>query len=254
MTTTYTQTFEEIELKEPGFGGRPPEDDFPTGGGGGDDDGNPGGDHGPRQLLYRFRRILLLCLAIDLMSFGVLLSVFLGRYAGIHLTSHASAPPASWHVLLLPPILYLDTIAILLGSYCMERARRNIFREIDVLEEWLGLGFPALRRTLPWVAATLFFAALFLRGQQTAWKQVIAEGFHSDISSSSAGSFFFLITGTHAIHLAIGVTWLILCLTSLSRLKRVEMRQIAIDSAAWYWHSMSLIWLLSLGVLASTRL
>lgn len=253
MLTSNTQTLEEIELKEPGFGGRPPEDDFPTGGGGGgDDDWNDGG-HGPRQLLHRFRRILFSCMAIDLMFFGVLISVFLGRRAGLYLTSPAAAAQASWHVLLLPRILYLNTLAILLGSYCMERARRNIFREIDVLEEWLGLGFPALRRSLPWVGATLFFAALFLRGQQTAWKQVVAEGFHFDISSSTAGYFFFLITGTHAVHLAIGIAALLLCLTSLSWLKRVEMRQIAIDSAAWYWHSLSFLWLLSLGLLVAAR-
>jgi cytochrome c oxidase subunit 3 len=252
MLTTFTQSHEEVELKEPGFGGRPPEDDFPTGGGGGDDDWNTGGP-GPRQLLHRFRTVLFSVLAIDLMLFGVLASVFLGHQRGVYLSQIASAHSVSWHVLLLPRILYLNTIALALGSYSMERARHNIFREIDVLEEWLGLGFPALRRTLPWVAATLFFAAFFLSGMQLAWKQVTAEGFTFAMSSSSVGYFFFLITGAHAVHLAIGVAALILCLTSLSWLKRVELRQIAIDATAWYWHSMSLIWLVSLTLLATAR-
>ena len=47
----------------------------------------------------------------------------------------------------------------------MEVARAHIFREIDVLEEWLGLGRPALRRTIPWVAATLPLGLLFLLGR-----------------------------------------------------------------------------------------
>ena len=42
----------------------------------------------------------------------------------------------------------------------MEIARQNIFREIDVLEEWLGLGHPALQRTLPWMAGTLGLGGL----------------------------------------------------------------------------------------------
>ncbi len=67
-----------------------------------------------------------------------------------------SEPVGDWHPVLLPPILYLNTAVLLLSSLTMEIARSNIFREIDVLEEWLGLGRPALRRTLPWVAATLF--------------------------------------------------------------------------------------------------
>jgi cytochrome c oxidase subunit 3 len=36
----------------------------------------------------------------------------------------------------------------------------------------------------------------------------------------------------------------------LSWLKRVEYRQIAVDATAWYWHAMSLAWLLLLAVLA----
>ena len=73
---------------------------------------------------------------------------------------------------MLPPIVYLNTAVLLLSSLAMEFGRRNIFREIDVLEEWLGLGRPALRRTLPWVGATLALGVLFLTGQFIAWKQL----------------------------------------------------------------------------------
>ncbi len=60
-----------------------------------------------------------------------------------------------WHPILLPPILFLNTAVLLLSSLAVERARLHIFREIDVLEEWLGLGRPALRRALPWIGLTL---------------------------------------------------------------------------------------------------
>ena len=45
-----------------------------------------------------------------------------------------------WHPVLLPPILFLNTAVLVLSSLTMELARKHIFREIDVLEEWLGSG------------------------------------------------------------------------------------------------------------------
>ncbi len=87
----------------------------------------------------------------------------------------------------------------------MEVARAHIFREIDVLEEWLGLGRPALRRTRPWLAATLVLGLLFLLGQAAAWKQLTAQGFAFDRWATPASYFFYIITGLHAAHLVLGI-------------------------------------------------
>jgi cytochrome c oxidase subunit III len=132
----------------------------------------------------------------------------------------------------------------------MEFGRRNIFREIDVLEEWLGMGKPALRRTLPWIGATLALGAMFLAGQVVAWKQLTAQGFAFDRwHNTPASYFFYLVTGLHAAHLSLGVLALVGCLTVLGLLKRVELRQIAIDVTAWYWHTLGAAWILLLAVL-----
>ena len=154
-----------------------------------------------------------------------------------------------WHPVLLPPILYLNTALLLLSSLTIEIARRNIFREIDVLEEWLGLGHPALQRTLPWTAATLGLGSLFLTGQWMAWRQLTAQGFAFDHSSTPASNFFYIITGLHAAHLIVGVIALAVCLALIRGFKRVELRQIAVDATAWYWHAMGLAWLILFGVL-----
>ena len=117
------------------------------------------------------------------------------------------------------------------------------------LEEWLGLGHPALHRTLPWVVATLGFGILFLGGQWMAWRQLTAQGFAFDHWSTPASYFFYIITGLHALHLILGVLALIACLSTMHMLKRVELRQIALDATAWYWHAMGLAWLILFGVL-----
>jgi cytochrome c oxidase subunit 3 len=252
MPSTFTHIPAETERREPGTGGKPPVDRRPTGGGGGGgDDDWKNGRHGPRELLYRVRFYVFLGLTGDMMFFAVLAGLFFARQSEALMATHAHEMVGNWHPVLLPHLLYLNTAVLLLSSLTMELARENIFREIDVLEEWLGLGRPALRRSLPWVAATLALGALFLAGQGLAWKQVAAQELALNQGWTPAGYFFYVITGLHAAHLAIGMAALIFCLTALGWLRRVEYRQIAVDSAAWFWHAMSLVWLLLLAVLAS---
>jgi cytochrome c oxidase subunit 3 len=185
-----------------------------------------------------------------MLFFAVLVIFFFARQAGMRMDPRTHEFIGDWRPVLLPPILYVNTALLLLSSLTMERARLNIFREIDVLEEWLGLGRPALRNTLPWVAATLLLGSLFLAGQVVAWRQLTLQGFAFDRWSTPASYFFYVITGLHAAHLILGVAGLLVCLCALGWFKRVEFRQVAVDATAWFWHTMSLAWLVLLGVLA----
>jgi cytochrome c oxidase subunit 3 len=251
MPATFTHSPAQTERKEPGFGGKPPVARRPTGGGGGGgDDEWQSGERGPRELLLRIRFFVLSALAADMIFFAVLVAIFFARQAGTHMDPRTHEQIGDWHPVLLPPILYLNTAVLLISSLTMEIARQSIFREIDVLEEWLGLGRPALRRTLPWVGATLALGILFLAGQGLAWKQLTAQGFAFNQFSTPASYFFYVITGLHAAHLLLGLAALLLCVSALGWLKRVEFRQIAIDVSAWYWHAMGIAWLLLLAVLA----
>jgi cytochrome c oxidase subunit 3 len=253
MPSTFTRTPAETERRDPGIGGKPPVDRRHTGGGGGgggDDESNQE-RRGPRDLLYRIRIFVFSALAGDLMFFAVLVALFYARQTGLRMDPRSHELIGDWRPILLPPILYLNTAVLLLSSLTMERARRHIFREIDVLEEWLGLGQPALRRTLPWLGATFLLGTMFLIGQVMAWRQLAAEGFAFDRWSTPASYFFYVITGLHAAHLLAGVASLALCLTALGWLRRVEFRQIAVDATAWYWHTMSLAWIFLLVVLAT---
>jgi cytochrome c oxidase subunit 3 len=249
MPASFTRSPAETERKEPGIGGKPPLDRRPTGGGGGgDDDWNEHG-RGPRELLNRIRSFVFFVLAGDMVYFAVLVVVFYLSQAGMHMNPRSHETVGAWHPVQLPPILFLNTAVLLLSSLSMELARRKIFHEIDALEEWLGLGRPALRRSLPWLAATLVLGALFLVGQGMAWRQLTAQGFAFNRWSTPVSSSFYIITGMHAIHLVAGVVALVLCLSALGWLKRVEYRQIAVDATAWYWHTMGAAWLVLFAVL-----
>jgi cytochrome c oxidase subunit 3 len=250
MPATFTRNPAQTERKDPGIGGKPPAGKLPTGGGGGgDDDGARPDRRGPRQPLYRFRLFVFSALAGDTMFFAVLVLFFFVRQTGLQMDPRTHHFSTDWHRVQLPPILYLNTAVLLLSTLTMELARHNIFREMDVLEEWLGLGRPALRRALPWVAATLLLGLLFLAGQSIAWGQLTAQGYGFNRWSTPSSYFFYLITGLHAAHVVLGVAGLALCLCALGWFRRVELRQIAVDATAWYWHTMALAWLLLLAVL-----
>ena len=250
MPSIFTPSTTEIERKVPGTGGKPPVARRPTGGGGGggDDDWNKQ-RRGPRELLNKVRFFVFFALAADLLFFAALVLFFFARQAGLRMDPRTHMFTGDWRPVLLPPILYLNTAILLLSGLTMEKARLSIFREIDVLEEWLGLGRPALRRALPWVAATLCLGILFLTGQWMAWKQLTARGFAFDEWSTPASYFFYVITGMHAAHLILGVGGLVVCLSCLNLFKRIEFRQIAVDSTAWFWHVMGLTWVVLFAVL-----
>ncbi len=250
MPSIFTPIPAEIDRKSPGTGGKPPVDRRPTGGGGGggdDDWKNP--RRGPREQLNRMRAFVFCALAGDMMFFVVLVALFYARQASTHMDLSTLQQIGVWHPILLPPVLFLNTAVLLLSSLSMESARRHIFREFDVLEEWLGLGRPALRRSLPWVGVTLVLGVLFLAGQLLAWKQLSAQGFAFDRWATPASYFFYIITGLHAAHLVIGIAALLVCLFVVARFRRVESRQIAVDATAWFWHTMGIAWLVLFGVL-----
>jgi cytochrome c oxidase subunit III len=248
MPATFTRTPAETDRKDPGFGGKPPLDRRPTGGGGDGEnwENREPGRRGPREMLSRYRMMLFFALAGDLMFFIALVSAFFARQAGGHFTA-ANVWVLDWRPLALPPVLWINTAVILVSGVTMEVGRRQLFREIDVMEEWLGLGRPTVRRAAPWLIATVALGAMFLAGQWIAWKQLVAEGVF--FASNPSSHFFYLITGTHAAHLVLGILALGICIAALFMLRRMETRQVAVDCAAWYWHTMSFFWFFLFGLL-----
>lgn len=250
MPATFTRYPVDVERKDTGMGGRPPVDQRPTGGGGGggDDDWEhrSSSRRGPHALLTHYRIAMLYALALDLTLF-----VALGGAAFIREGTSQLDPSlhsaSVWHSLPIPSIVWINTALLLLSSVTMELARRPFFSETEIMEEWLGLGRPALRRSLPWLLVTLILGGLFLTGQWMAWTQLAAQGIFSGTAPNS--QFFYLMTRVHALHLLIGMLALVGAVGSMFFIKRVPWRQVAIDCTAWYWYAMSAFWLLLFALL-----
>ena len=239
LTLTPHDTERHNRIDDHGTGRRPPTDKRTGGGGSGDND-SWGENREPRSRLIRYRMGIFSALAGDMIFFAVLVIAFLDTRSNQHLDAHNNFVN-EWHAIVLPRILWWNSAVLLLSSATMEFARRRMFREIDVMEEWLGLGRPTSNRSLPWLLATTGLGLLFLAGQWKAWLQIAAQPAYLRANASS--HFFYLITGIHAAHLFLGIIGLIVAIASLYRAKQIETHQIFVDCTAWYWHSMGLFWL-----------
>ena len=238
----------DTEDHDHGGGRRPPPTDKRTGGGGDPDNWNDRRRPrpGPRERLQRYRLGLFFGLSAVFMFFVAIVSVFFVAQGSGHIDANARYIN-EWLPTAVPPILWLNTAVLLLSSLTIEIARRQMFREVHVMDEWLGLGKPITRRASPWLSATIALGALFVVGQLLAWRQLGTARVHY-YSSQSAHSFF-LITGIHGLHLLAGVADLAGALVALFVSKQLENRQILVDLAAWYWHSMGLLWLMLFALL-----
>ncbi len=248
MPAIITRAPVDVERKDTGGGGRPPVHHRPTGGGGGGDENweRRPGRRGPHELLTRYRMGLGFALAGDLIFFVILATVFFAQQHVGHIAPNDQYI-LDWIPLAIPPILWINTAILLLSTLTMEMARRSVFHELDVMEEWLGLGRPSSRRALPWLISTVVFGSLFIAGQCVAWQQLYAEGVY--FGSNPSSHFFYLITGAHALHLAFGVAAVTAALVALGSSRRIEIRQIIVDTAAWYWHVMGMLWVCLFGLL-----
>jgi cytochrome c oxidase subunit III len=239
----------DIRENDNGSGRRPPTDKRTGGNGEGDGDnwgGRPQGRRGPRERLSQVRIGLFFGLFGDFMFFVAIVSAFFVTKANGHFDPHG-VYVYSWLATVVPKILILNTAVLLISSLCAEMARRSMFREQDAMDEWIGLGRPTSRRATIWLSITLVFGAAFLAGQQVAWRQLAAQ--HVYLRSNASSKFFYILTVSHAAHLALGILALIGAIIGLQRSRQFVARQILVDATVWYWHAMGLLWLLLFALL-----
>ena len=236
-------TFSPVAVEEPKIGGRgptivPPPRDGGWGGGRPD-------DH--RDRLRRYRIGMFFALAAVVMLFVSFTSAYIVRQ-GVGTWSDASARYVTdWQPISLPPILWINTIILLASSFTLAMARRTLSRKLKT-----GPGRatsvpppqPALivdqQRSIPWLAITLVLGAGFLIGQLLAWGQLRHLGIF--VSTNPSSSFFYVLTGTHALHLLGGVLALGYAgIISLLR-KPLVRRFMVLDVTGLYWHFMDFLW------------
>ena len=191
----------------------------PPGGGpgnGGFGDGPGGGRDDAALTVLRYKTGVWLALGAVVMLFAAFTSAFVVR-KGMSL---------DWRPTALPSILWLNTAVLVASSLTIERARR----------EW--------NSSLSWLSATMALGLVFLAGQFVAWRELKAAGVY--MASNPSSSFFYLLTGTHGLHILGGVLALLSVLWKAWRFesRRAEWRnrRAAVEATAIYWHFMDGLW------------
>ncbi|HET9741243.1 MAG TPA: heme-copper oxidase subunit III [Terriglobales bacterium] len=227
-------------VSAPDSGGRGTDHKIPTGGGG-DGDWKPHrGRRGPRERLMRYRMGLGVMMVSSLMLFASVASAFFIRKDSFVFDQLTQGYINDWHPVAIPSLLWWNTLMLVLSSIALEFARRQYFREDVVMDEWLGLARPTIRRALPWEAISLVLASGFVIGQLVAWRELYQQGIF--FGSSASSHFYFLLTALHGVHLLGGMVVLLWAILGTLVGRSIESRQITVDVTAWYWHAITLVW------------
>ncbi len=231
-----------------GGGGRGPTHDWP----GGDGDGRGGGDDdfpNYRERLRRYRMLVGFILASVVMIFVSFTTAYIVRKAGVIWDPARSDYVSNWVPTTLPvKTLLFNTFILLLSSLTLEIARRRAAEDVVLapIADIPGIQI-GRNRSLPWLWITIVLGLAFLAGQYVAWDQLRLG--HLDLETNISISFFFILTGVHAVHLIGGVIALLYAGTTSWLRRPPETRRIVVDVTAWYWHFMGVLWIYVFGLL-----
>ncbi len=131
-----------------------------------------------------------------------------------------------WRPTGTPAILWINTLVLVASSVTLERARRR-FSQRSHFGRW-------------WSVTTLL-GGCFLIGQVLAWRQLVGNGVYLNTNPSS--SFFYLLTGTHAVHLLGGIIALMWVVWKLWGQYPAPISRTAVGVTALYWHFMDGLWI-----------
>ncbi|MGD8394587.1 MAG: cytochrome c oxidase subunit 3 [Candidatus Eiseniibacteriota bacterium] len=256
-----------VPRRSSGGGGGTRDGNRGFGGGGGGDNGRDGWHGRPGQ-----PGLALLGIWVGLVSVAMLFAAFAAAYVARGSTGEG------WSPIALPRVLWLNTFVLLASSLVLEWGRRRAARP-DAVERLLREVTPGASRrpggdaprsrgarasrpaairpaasgdavgaeagpARGWLLATLILGLCFVLGQVTAWRQLVDANVR--MSTSVPGAFFYMLSGTHAVHLAGGLVGLAFVTWWPARHARRLGRGPAVRVAATYWHAMGVLWVLLL--------
>ena len=145
--------------------------------------------------------------------------------------------------------------AVLRGNTFGGPDGREIFNLPSVLAETLilltssftvGLGMLAANQknknqTLAWFGLTFLLGISFLFMEVKEFSRLLAEGHGPQISAFLSS--FFTLVGTHGLHIAVGLFWLIILFIKIWRddLNTNSLRQLTLLSL--FWHFLDIVWI-----------
>ncbi len=160
-------------------------------------------------------------LASDIMFFGTLLGTYL-VYRNRSLTG-----PFPTDVLDIP-LTTGSTFVLLMSSFLMVLALHSL-RQDDIFKFRL------------WTFGVAFFGAIFLGFQIYEFIHFVDLGL--TLQGNLFGTTFYVLTGTHGVHVAIGILWLLSIFVHSFVKPWTSKDEVYLEVAGLYWHFVDLVWI-----------
>lgn len=157
----------------------------------------------------------------ECLLFGSLISTYL-VYKG------RSVVGPTTHEILNIPVTSVSTFDLLMSSLAMVLALAAVERGDKI---WAR----------GWLATTALLGLIFLGFQAYEFTTFVHEGLKLD--TNLFGSTFFVLTGFHGGHVAIGVLWLLTLLVRSFMGKLGPDKALNVEIAGLYWHFVDVVWI-----------
>ncbi|GAB4331655.1 MAG: cytochrome c oxidase subunit 3 [Flammeovirgaceae bacterium] len=151
------------------------------------------------------------------MLFGSLTSAYIVRRA-----------EGNWHTFELPVVFYYSTVVILLSSATMH------WSYLSAKKDELG-------KLKAGILITSILGFVFMTMQWFGWKALTdMEVFFA--FDNPSGSFLYVISGLHGLHILSGVVYLFIILFASFRYEVHSKSLVRLEMCASYWHFLDLLW------------
>jgi len=160
-------------------------------------------------------------LGSECLFFGALITTFL-----LYRTRTGDGPTAE--EVFNIPFTSISSFILLMSSLTMVLAHYSSMRRDH-------------RQMRVWLLATALLGMIFLAGQVFEFTEFVSEGLKVD--TSPFGSSFFVLTGFHGAHVAVGVLMLLVTalMSATGRLRDGEGMNVEI--VGLYWHFVDIVWI-----------
>ena len=128
----------------------------------------------------------------------------------------------------LPGSLLTSTIIILVSSITMQLSL--YFAKKD-----------ELRKITLFIAITLLLGTAFLVFQFQAWEELVLSNV-TFVSNNPTGSFIYVFTGLHGLHIISALIFLMVVLIASVRLRIHSKKLSQIEMCVTYWHFLGILW------------
>lgn len=159
-------------------------------------------------------------------AFGSIMMMF-GALTSAYIVKHASG---GWLEYTLTNHFYYSTAVLLLSSVTLHTSYSSFKKQKE-------------KPYKLFLIASLILGVAFVVLQYLGWTALFAKGV--DFKANISGSFLYLITGLHALHILGGVAGIIVAIIHAFSLPFIvtEKRRIRFQLVLHYWHFVDILWI-----------